>query len=101
MSVPYNAAARLAYGEWLFKYSKEDAGLERYGSFRKRYESIAIINAISKKRAMEDVDIKEPALIELNEYADLDKEEYRDKMRSLEPRRGATCLAGLSSSRPS
>ena len=40
---------------------------------------------ISKKRAREDASTKEPEVIWLNEYADLEEEEYEEMMESLEP----------------
>jgi len=79
VSVPYDAAARLAYDEWCETYGKTfDAA--RYEVFRENYEAITVMNVSAKKVARESAD-NNPSLLALNEYADCTAEEYEAAMK--------------------
>ena len=53
VSVPYDAAARLAYDEWLGRFDKGDFDPDRYPIFRGNYERVAVQNVTTKKKARE------------------------------------------------
>mmetsp|Transcript_113261 Transcript_113261/g.222092 ORF Transcript_113261/g.222092 Transcript_113261/m.222092 type:complete len:476 (+) Transcript_113261:75-1502(+) len=75
ISVPYDAAARLAYDEWCSTYGKKfDAA--RYQVFKENYEAITVMNVSAKKAARDSGDSNPPPLLALNEYADYTAEEY-------------------------
>lgn len=75
ISVPYDAAARLAYDEWCATYGKKfDAA--RYQVFKENYEAITVMNVSAKKAARDSGDANPPPLLALNEYADYTAEEY-------------------------
>jgi hypothetical protein len=75
ISVPYDAAARLAYEEWCAKYNRpiDEA---RYEVFKGNYEAITVINVSAKKQARDSNSNEAPSLLLLNEYADCTQEEY-------------------------
>jgi hypothetical protein len=78
VSIPYDAAAELAYAEWIKKYNKPyDA--ERYEVFKKNYKAITVMNVSYKKKARE-TGSDEISLLTLNEYADFTEEEYEAAM---------------------
>lgn len=79
ISVPYDAAARLAYDEWRAKYDKGDFDEARYQVFKNNYEAITVANVVAKKKAREE-DGEPPALMTLNEFGDCTEEEYRAAM---------------------
>ena len=92
VSVPYDAAARLAYDEWLGRFDKGDFDPDRYPIFRGNYERVAVQNVTTKKKAREGAAEEEgegaevvPDIAELKEYADLSEEEYKELMKSMEP----------------
>jgi hypothetical protein len=74
ISVPYDAACRLAYDEWRGQYQKGEFDDTRYQSFKTNYEAITIANVSAKKVAREKGE--EPRLLSLNEYGDYSEEEY-------------------------
>ena len=79
VSIPYDAAAELAYKGWLAKYDKPyDA--ERYEVFLSNYKAITVMNVTAKKKARDDADSGSPSLLSLNEYADCTAEEYAAAM---------------------
>jgi hypothetical protein len=75
ISVPYDAAARLAYDEWRKEFSKGDFDEKRYLSFKQNYEDISIANVVAKKNAREQ-GVDSPDLLNLNEFGDFTAEEY-------------------------
>lgn len=78
ISVPYDAAARLAYEDWCKTYGKKfDAA--RYEVFKENYEAITVMNVSAKKAARESGD-DSPSLLALNEFADCTAEEYEAAM---------------------
>lgn len=81
VSVPYDAAARLAYDEWRAKFGKGAFDDKRYATFKANYEMITVANVSAKKEAR---DKGEPvgALMTLNEYGDCTEEEYKAAMQS-------------------
>ena len=79
VSIPYQAAAELAYKEWIAKYDRPyDAG--RYEVFLSNYNAITVMNVAAKKKAR-DTDGGKPSLLSLNEYADCTAEEYSAAMK--------------------
>jgi hypothetical protein len=75
ISVPYDAAARLAYEGWRKEFNKGDFDEKRYLIFKKNYEDISIANVMSKKQAREQK-TDNPDLLNLNEFGDFTAEEY-------------------------
>ena len=74
-TVPYDAAARLAYTEWTRAYNKPyDA--DRYETFRANYEAIAVANVRAAKVARDGGSDEAPKRLDLNEFADMTAEEY-------------------------
>ena len=79
ISIPYEAAAELAYKGWIAKYERPyDAG--RYDVFLSNYKAITVMNVAAKKKARE-TDGGKPSLLSLNEYADCTAEEYQSAMK--------------------
>ena len=79
VSIPYDAAAELAYKDWISKFDKPyDA--ERYNVFLSNYKAITVMNISAKKKAREDPESGSPSLLSLNEYADCTAEEYAAAM---------------------
>lgn len=75
VSIPYDAAARLAYDEWRAKYGKGEFDPVRYQAFRANYETITVANVSAKKRAR-DEGTDPPPLMSLNEFGDCTEDEY-------------------------
>ena len=75
VSVPYDAAARLAYDAWLKEFNKGEFNPTRYEQFKSNYEALTAANMAAKKKARDDgtgtVD-----LLTLNEYGDFSAAEY-------------------------
>jgi hypothetical protein len=80
VSIPYDAAAELAYAEWIDKYNKPYDS-ERYEIFKKNYKAITVMNVSAKKEARE-TGSDDISLLTLNEYADLTAEEYEAAIQS-------------------
>ena len=73
-TIPYDAAARLAYTEWTRAYNKPyDA--DRYETFKANYEAITVAN-VKATKAARDAGEGEPKKLDLNEFADMTAEEY-------------------------
>ena len=89
VSVPYDAAARLAYDEWRDEYLKGQFDPVRYEAFKANYEAIAVMNVSAKKKAREAGD-DSPSLLNLNEYADFTAAEYEAMMKGEEPEAPST-----------
>jgi len=79
VSIPYDAAARLAYDEWRAKYNKGDFDPIRYQHFQANYETITIANVVAKKQARDNGNdsASPPSLMALNEYGDCTEEEFQ------------------------
>jgi hypothetical protein len=74
-TIPYDAAARLAYTEWTRAYNKPyDA--DRYETFKANYEAIAVANVKAARAARDAGDEEAPKKLDLNEFADMTAEEY-------------------------
>jgi len=76
LSIEYDAAAKLAYNEWLTQYEKGEFDEVRYQSFRSNYEALSIANVIASKKARDENNSDELQKLTLNEYADYTVEEY-------------------------
>jgi len=76
VSIPYDAAARLAYDEWRAQYNKGDFDPKRYETFKTNYETITVANVAAKKKAREEGSTVSLSLMKLNEFGDLSEEEY-------------------------
>lgn len=79
VSIPYDAAAELAYSEWISKYGKP-YDEKRYEVFKSNYKAIAVMNVAAKKKARDSGSKEAPTLLTLNEYADCTAEEYEAAM---------------------
>ena len=75
VSIPYDAAARLAYDEWRAEYNKGEFDSARYKTFKTNYETITIANVSSKKKSRDDGTVS-LSLMTLNEFGDMSEEEY-------------------------
>ena len=84
VSIPYDAAARLAYDEWREQFGKGAFDEVRYNQFKENYESITVSNVIAKKKAREEGD-ESPFLLALNEYGDFSTSEYEAMMNGETP----------------
>ena len=92
VSIPYDAACRLAYEGWKAKYDKttprQDDPLsaeERYRQFRISYERVTIANVAAKKKVRDAGGFEEARslnCVELDEYADLTDLEYTEAIRT-------------------
>ena len=75
VSIPYDAAARLAYDDWLKEFNKGEFNPTRYQQFKTNYEALTAANMAAKKKARDEgtgtVD-----LLTLNEFGDFSGEEY-------------------------
>ena len=80
LSIPYDAAARLAYDEWCSKYEKEPDET-RYENFKINYETITVANVVSKKEARESGTETGP-LLTLNEFGDFSATEFEEYEKS-------------------
>ena len=74
VSVDVDSAARLAYGGWCERYSKEPSEA-RFASFKSNYEQLSVANVAAAKRARDNGE-ERPADLKLNEFADMTVEEY-------------------------
>ncbi len=75
VSVPYDAAARLAYDEWRETYNKGDFDPARFESFKNNYQILTVTNISNAKKA-KDAGEEVPKKLDLNEFADMSFEEY-------------------------
>lgn len=80
LTIPYDAAARLAYDTWREKYDKGAFNEGRYEVFKSNYEAITVANVVAKKKAREE-NGEAPALMTLNEFGDCTEEEYMAAMQ--------------------
>lgn len=76
VSIPYDAAARLAYDQWREQFSKGDFDEERYQVFKTNYEVVTITNVKAKQKARVSGTVS-VSLMSLNEFGDLTQEEYQ------------------------
>jgi hypothetical protein len=77
ITIPYDAAARLAYEEWRTLYNKGPFDPIRYSTFRANYEAISVAN-VSAKKAARDSGSEPPRMLGLNQFGDYTAEEYED-----------------------
>jgi hypothetical protein len=91
VSVPYDAAARLAYDEWRSQFQKGDFEAKRFEIFKKNYETVTVANVIAKKKAR-DTGTVSLALLTLNEFGDVSEKEYLQGMQSLPPPTTSTAV---------
>ena len=92
VSIPYDAACRLAYEDWKVKYDKTTprqndplSAEERYRQFRISYERVTIANVAAKKKVRDAGGFEEARTlncVELDEYADLTDLEYTEAIRT-------------------
>lgn len=75
VSIPYDAAARLAYDEWRSTYDKGDYDAARFESFKNNYNLLTVANISAAKKAR-DAGEDKPKAMELNDFADMSFEEY-------------------------
>ena len=75
VSIPYDAAARLAYDEWRAQYNKGNFDSDRYLNFKNNYETITVANVVAKKRARDEGTVS-TSLMTLNDFGDLSEDEY-------------------------
>ena len=80
VSVPYDAAARLAYDQWRAEYNKGDFDTARYETFKTNYETITVANVSAKKKAREEGTVS-LSLLTLNEFGDVSEEEFLQKQK--------------------
>jgi hypothetical protein len=75
LSIPYDAAARLAYNEWCDTYEKtrDDS---RFATFKANYEAISVAN-IKAKKAAKEAGEEVPTQLTLNEFGDFTAAEYQ------------------------
>jgi len=74
VSIPYDAAAKLAYDEWREKYGKGDFDANKYEAFKQNYEVIVVANVKAAKDRRDGKDA--PSKMELNEFADMTEEQF-------------------------
>ena len=84
VSIPYDAAARLAYDEWRAQYNKGSFDEKRFVNFKNNYETITVANVVAKKLARESGTVS-LSLLTFNEFGDLSQSEYEQAMRADSP----------------
>lgn len=77
VTIPYDAAARLAYDEWRGVFDKGDFNDDRYPKFKANYEAITVANIKAKKAAKESGE-DSPRMLTLNEFGDMSATEYNE-----------------------
>jgi len=92
VSIPYDAAIRLAYEEWKVKFGRIEPRIddvytaeERYELFRQSYERVTVANIAAKKKVRDAGGLEEARTmnrVELDEYADLTDGEYLEATRT-------------------
>jgi len=68
VSIPYNAAAKLAYDEWRGKYGKGNFDEKKYERFQQNYKLVAVANVKAAKDRLDGKDA--PPNIEMDKFAD-------------------------------
>ena len=53
VSIPYDAAARLAYDNWRVEQDKGDFNVETYKAFKEIYTQLAVTEVVVKKKSRE------------------------------------------------
>jgi hypothetical protein len=79
VSIPYDAAARLAYDDWRKEFNKGAFDAKRYEQFKSNYEALTAANMAAKKNAR-DQGTGTVDLLTLNEYGDFSAEEYESML---------------------
>ena len=80
VSIPYDAAARLAYDDWRQTYSKGGFDPARFATFKANYELLTVANVKAAKAARDAGSDSPPKKLDLNEFADMTAEEYQAAM---------------------
>jgi Cathepsin propeptide inhibitor domain (I29) len=77
VSIPYDAAARLAYEQWRAEFGKGEWPFEaaRFKTFKDNYEIVTIANVKAKKKARDEGTVS-LSLMSLNEFGDMTQEEF-------------------------
>jgi Cathepsin propeptide inhibitor domain (I29) len=89
VSIPYDAAARLAYDQWRVDFNKGDFDPVRFKIFKDNYEIVTVANVKAKKKAREEGTVS-LSLMSLNEFGDWTQEEYfRAQQQDDDPSIGA------------
>jgi len=57
-TIPYEAPAQMAYGEWIANHENEKVNAAAYAHFKKMYEAKAVADATSKKLARDLANFK-------------------------------------------
>lgn len=81
VSIPYDAAARLAYDEWRAQFDKGDFDEKRFEIFKANYETITVANVSAKQKARAG-GTTSLTLMSLNEYGDMTEEEFKIALTS-------------------
>jgi hypothetical protein len=68
VSIPYDAAALLAYSEWRNRHNKGDFHTSKFEKFKEKYLAATVANVSSKRKAREQGG--DPTIVELDENAD-------------------------------
>ena len=76
VSIDYDSAAKLAYGEWRKQYGKGDFDDDRFQVFKSNYETLTVSNVVAAKQARDNKSDEKIVRLELNEFADMTAEEY-------------------------
>jgi hypothetical protein len=75
VSIPYDAAAKLAYDEWRQMYNKGEYSEAKFERFKDNYKILTVANISAAKKA-KDAGEEAPKKMDLNEFADMTFEEY-------------------------
>jgi hypothetical protein len=93
VSIPYDAAARLAYDAWRKEFNKGDFNAKRYEQFKSNYEALTAANMSAKKQAR-DQGTGTVDLLTLNEYGDFSAEEYEAMLAGGDVKSSGTDIMG-------
>ena len=93
VSIPYDAAARLAYDDWRKEFKKGEFNAKRYEQFKSNYEALTAANMAAKKQAR-DQGTGTVDLLTLNEYGDFSAEEYEAMLSGGDAKSGGTDIIG-------
>lgn len=94
LSIPYDAAARLAYDEWRSQYSKGEFDPARYENFKANYNTITVANVVAKKKEREGGE-SSPEMLTLNEFADCSEEEYMNMQKGAQKESAPTTTGDI------
>ena len=75
VSIPYDAAAKLAYDQWRAEYNKGEGSDDKFERFCDNYKVLTVANISAAKKA-KDAGEDAPKKMDLNAFADMSFEEY-------------------------